>query len=158
MELSQGGGLTHEDAQEIKAMLEALIEHNDPQKFEQFVDARGLEQKYPLGFALFYSDGSKTLHYGRPGASDSSFDPDTITVVSASAKLLCINIPSARLHNSTVELGQTCFGTPPWLEAQTPQAGQFVNVARVGDIVLEVEILASSADAWAWVIGMRQVP
>jgi hypothetical protein len=46
-----------------------LLENLNPHELETFFESRGLEQKYPLGFALFYSDGRKNLYYGNPSRS-----------------------------------------------------------------------------------------
>jgi len=57
------------DVQEIKKLLENPSK-NIPE-LTKFIDSQGLQAKYPLGYALFFSDGRKTLYYGSPD----SFDP-----------------------------------------------------------------------------------
>jgi hypothetical protein len=63
--------------------IRSLLEHQNthPHALQQFVDERGWEQKYSLGFALFYSNGSKTLHYGKQPNPDISFDPSSIKII-----------------------------------------------------------------------------
>jgi hypothetical protein len=59
-----------------------LLENKDkdPQSIKTFIDQAGLPQKYPLGFALFYADGRKTLYYTSPSRAGISFDTTALKV------------------------------------------------------------------------------
>jgi hypothetical protein len=60
--------------------IKQLLENQNSHELNKFFESKEFEQKYPLGFALFYSDGRKTLYYGKPSSSGIIFDPSTLKV------------------------------------------------------------------------------
>jgi hypothetical protein len=64
---------------------------------DTFIGENNLDQKYPLGFAIFYSDGHKNLSYGKPFNSRISFDPSTLVVMAKDDKLACLNVLPVKL-------------------------------------------------------------
>jgi hypothetical protein len=68
--------------------IKKLIESKNVPQLTKFIDSQRLEAKYPLGYALFYSDGHKTLYYGSP----KSFDPASIQLISLTQNEMCFNI------------------------------------------------------------------
>jgi hypothetical protein len=126
--------------------VEKLLENKDkdPQAIRTFTDQAGFEQKYPLGFAFFYSNGRKTLYYGRSSSSGISFDPSTLKV-NRSGDWYCMSILPVRISGKLLDnIRDNCFG------------GQgIIHVAKLGDISLDIEPLASSSEGAAWVLGMK---
>jgi len=111
----------------------------------EFIDKRGFEEKYPLGFALFYSDGRKTLYYGRSSSSGISFDPSILKVRRLSKDQICIDVHFDVLGTSRdVGFSNSCFHT----------TGPIIKWFKADDIDVSVEPLARSADGAAWIIGI----
>jgi 5S rRNA maturation endonuclease (ribonuclease M5) len=122
--------------QTIKKMLE------NPSKnvtqLTKFIDTQRLEAKYPLGYALFYSDGRKTLYYGNPN----TFDPASIQVVSFGQNEMCFNanLKGTQWDDACVDI--TAAPGPHTLQVSPP-------------FHFYVELLAQSAGEAAWMIGVR---
>jgi hypothetical protein len=122
-----------------------LLENKDkdPQAIRTFTNQVGLEQKYPLGFPLFYSNGRKTLYYGRPSSSGISFDPSTLQVTRKD-EYYCLNILPVRIRDVMPNIRYSCF------------AGHgVIHPLRLGDINLVIQPLATSTEGAAWVLGMK---
>jgi hypothetical protein len=117
-----------------------------PQELTTFIDTLGLEQKYPLGFALFYSDGRRTISDTRPSSgSGISFDPSTLKVTRIGDSY-CMNILPVRIRGKLLDnYKDLCVSELP------PGA----HVAKVGDVLLDIEPLALSSGGAAWVLGMK---
>jgi hypothetical protein len=123
--------------------ISALLENKDkdPQSIKTFTDKAGLSQKYPLGFALFYADGRRTLYYTSPSRAGISFDPTSLKV-SRIGDWYCMNISPVRIMGKIVKIQNTCV-------AHAKQ------VIRINDVVLDLEPLAKSSEGAAWVLGMK---
>jgi hypothetical protein len=129
----------------INSRLTDARAHGD-QEFTQLAHDRDLDSKYPLGFAIFYSDGHKILSYGKPGNGRISFDPSTLTI-SARGKFECLSVLpvsiDGRLMNNFTNL---CFSGN----------GGVMHAARVGDTAIDIEPLGGTSEGLAWIIGMKQ--
>jgi hypothetical protein len=129
------------------AAIEHLLENKDkdPQAIELFTDQAGLAQKYPLGFSVFYSDGRKILYYGKTSSGGISFDPSLLTVT-RNGNTYCMNILPVRIRGNLLDnIRNICVGN-------------FAHLARVNDVVLDIEPLAGSDEGAAWVLGMKPAP
>lgn len=82
----------------FKQMLEN--KDKDPAAITAFIDRAALKQKYPLGFALFYSDTQTTpLYYISPISvgvsaklSSISFDPSLLKINRTGENTYCISM------------------------------------------------------------------
>jgi hypothetical protein len=123
---------------------EKLLENKDkdPQAIRVFTDHAGFEQKYPLGFALFYSDGRKTLYYGKVSSGGISFDPSTLKVTRI-GEFYCMNILPVRIRGKLLDnFKDNCVS-------------HSMHVAQIYDVYLDIEPLAISSEGAAWVLGMK---
>jgi hypothetical protein len=121
-----------------------LLENKDrdPEAIRAFIDRAGLQQKYPLGFALFYSDGQNILYYGRPTSKGISFDPSSLKVARI-GDWYCMNILPIRIQGKLLDnIRNACVAN-------------VTHVAQVGDVLLDIEPLATSSEGAAWVLGMK---
>jgi hypothetical protein len=150
----QQGALPNEvqtQLSDIKNLLENLNSRipddraRGDQELAQFARERDLDGKYPLGFAIFYSDGHKILSYGKPNNGRISFAPSSLTL-SAMGKFECLNVlpvsMDGRLMNNFTNL---CFG---W-------SGGVTHAARIDNVVIDIEPLGSTSEGLAWIIGMK---
>jgi hypothetical protein len=129
----------------VKNLLENREEN--PQALRSFIDQAGLEKKYPLGFALFYSDSRKTLYYGRSSNSDIIFDPSSLKI-SRIGDAYCMNILPLRIGGKLLDnISNNCFG---------PQVSQVIRPAIINGIIIEIEPLVSLKEGAAWVVGARE--
>jgi hypothetical protein len=129
---------TQRDVATIRRLLENSTNKPSPQ-LNAFIESRHLEEKYPLGFALFYSDGRKTIHHGRP-ADKVQFDPSDVKLTRFTATHACI---SMRINNNT--FNNECIQrreNSRWLFMT------FNYVAFWG------ETLANSDEGVVWVLGL----
>jgi hypothetical protein len=126
------------------AAIVKLLENKDedPKAINTFTEQAGFVQKYPLGFALFYSDGRKILYYGRQTSSGISFDPSSLKVTRA-GDWYCMNILPVRIQGKLLDnIQNACFA-------------HVTHVAQIGDVLLDIEPLATSSEGAAWVLGMK---
>jgi hypothetical protein len=119
---------------------------NEPiRDLDNYITATGLEERYPLGFALFYSDGRKTLHYARP-ANGVQFDPSNVTVEKFTNDSVCLSITPLIIRGSSNWHKNICF---------TPGERRRMAYWRLGDgAIIYVEPIANSSDGVAWVFGI----
>lgn len=121
---------------------------DDPVAIRQFINRSGFEQKYPLGFAIFYSNGAqRTLHYVRSKQSVNgiSFDPSILKVY-RDGIWYCLNLLPIRINGSLMtNVRNICLGGNRGV----------MHAARVVDVQLDIEPLATSPEGAAWIIGMR---
>lgn len=135
------------DAGDSISIVAQLLENKDrdPAPLDKFVISKGFEREYPLGFAIFYFDGHKTLSYGNTTA-DIKFDPTTIEVVRIAINELCISGFVLVAHGTTIYIDGTCFGT---------SEGNVLKLMKVGDVSVEVQALGQSTAGAAWIIGLK---
>jgi hypothetical protein len=127
--------------------IEKLLENpseNLPQLTE-FIDSQGLEAKYPLGYALFYTDGRKTLYYGSP---KSSFDPASVQVISLTQNQIHYNAdwkdPGTK---SEMQMNDA------YIDMDVPGTH---SLMVVGSLHFYVELIAHSVGEAAWIIGVKK--
>jgi hypothetical protein len=131
--------------------IEKLLENKDtqPQKLAQFFDEERFDQKYPLGYALFYSDGSKTLHYGNPH-SEVIFDPASIHAISITfGEIIISGFAIKALGDGEMTINATHLHT---------KVGTTLPLLKIGkhlEFTVDAESLGGSAAGAAWVIGVR---
>jgi hypothetical protein len=124
----------------FKSMLQN--KDKDPAGISEFIDSAGLQQKYPLGFALFYSDGRKILFYGKPSSSGISFDASRLKVTRI-GDVYCLNILPIIVGGQLLDnYRDNC-------------ARGNVNLAVINDVAIYAEVLAGLNQKSAWVLGMK---
>lgn len=114
-----------------------------------FAISEGFEKKYPLGFALFYSNERKSLYYDdlKQRSSGIKFDPSTIQVQKITKETLHISgFSIVTSSGSELELTNTTFSTTP---------GMVIRLATIGRVEVDVEALGRSGNEVAWIIGMK---
>lgn len=127
--------------------IKKVLENNTPAQLKDFFNSKGLIQRYPLGFALFYSNGLKTLRYE---TDNSGIDLSKMKVVKFEQNQVCIE-GGMTVHRPTLTLKenvklQECFNPN----------GPGSDLLQLGDdVMLNVEPLAGSAEGAAWVVGLR---
>jgi hypothetical protein len=119
-----------------------LLERQNSTDLETYVRSTDLEQKYPLGFALFYSDGRRTLYYGMSSSSGLTFDPSTLQVT-RNADIYCLNMIPVNIRGRLLDIHNICV------------TGDSMHLARINDVVLDIEELGRSSQGLAWVLGMK---
>jgi uncharacterized membrane protein len=111
-----------------------------------FIDSRGFEKKYPLGFALFYADGSKTFHYGRLPNPDVSFDPGSIKAISITENAIQITGFEITVKKSHLKMNNFYINK----EALTVK-----HLILINGVNVDAESLGISTEGAAWIIGLR---
>jgi hypothetical protein len=136
--------------------LRRLIQENNGKTtptpdLRNFISSNQLEQKYPIGFALFYTDGRrKTLHYGYTSDSGISFDPTNVTVRFEHNEFgqseICIDGSLVMIRGKKWDVTNACFsGRVP------PLKGQW----EIDDVDMAVALLDSNKNEAAWLIGLK---
>jgi len=134
---------TQSDVRDIKKLLENPSK-NIPE-LTKFIDSQGLEAKYPLGYALFYTDGRKTLYYGSP---KSSFDPASVQVISLTQNQIRFN---ADLKDSGTK--SEIQMNDAYIDMDVPGLH---SLMVVGSLHFYVELIAHSVGEAAWIIGVKK--
>jgi hypothetical protein len=103
-----------------------------------------IEREYPLGFALFYSDG-RNINYSIKQSSGSgvTFDPSGLEVT-REGDYYCMNKMPALIRGKSLGVfSHVCVaGTQ--------------HFARVNDVMIDVKSLKASGAQAAWIIGAYQ--
>jgi hypothetical protein len=141
---SEGATKLEDIAATVRTILANQTAH--PQELKQFVDEQGFENKYPLGFALFYADGSKTLHYGSQPNPDVSFDPSKITALSISDLQIRVAGFAIIVKGSHLTIGDFHIGK---------EALKAHSLIRINGVDVEAELLGTSTKGAAWIIGLK---
>lgn len=135
------------DIKDIKKFLLENRGKNEPTPdLSKFIETKGFEQKYPLGFALFYSDGSKTLHYGIQPNPDISFDLASIHVLSLTHDEINMSGFAITVKGSTIIIDKWSIG----IDATTAH-----SLIGINGIDVVAESLGGSTEGAAWIIGVR---
>jgi hypothetical protein len=127
--------------------LRRLLENkntSNSKKVEDYVQRSGLESTYPLGFALFYSDGRKTLHYGQTGTGV-IFDPSLVEVTEFGTDKICLSSAPIKVNRTTLNFSNNCFARG--------SEGRF-SFVDLGTAGVEIARLADSGKAVVWVMGL----
>jgi hypothetical protein len=125
----------------IQKLLEGY--NKNPQELAAFINEQGFVNKYPLGFVLFYADGSKTLHYGPQPNPDVNFEPRDIKVLSISADAIHISGFEISVKGSTIKVANAFI-----------QKDGSLHLMRVNGVNIDANSLGSTRDAAAWIIGL----
>jgi hypothetical protein len=139
--------LTQHDVLEIKQLLENL-NANAPELLELSKKNLGLEAKYPLGYALLYSDNHKTLYKNFPTTSNINVDLENIKVESISDNNICVSGFTLIVRTARFGTGTSCFLATP---------GRIFHLLQLGSppVAADIEALGQSNGGVAWVIGFR---
>jgi len=140
---------TEKELEEIKRLLEnrrteisqPIKEDQTTSELDSYLRSKGFEKEYPLGFALFYSDGRRVLYYGKTSDRGPNFNPANVGLVNFTNDEICINM---QIQN--IDFNNTCFsGTP----------GSTIRVVKMNGSELDAESIGQSAVGAAWVIGVK---
>lgn len=141
------------DSDSSVEIITQLLENKDanPQSLENFVAKIGLKYKYPFGYGLFYSDGTKILSYEVAIKNAIRFDPTVSKVTfentpDGSGIKVCLDLLPMRVNGDIIKnISNVCFG------GRAP----ILHAVRWYDVSIDIEYLAASPRGAAWVIGMR---
>jgi hypothetical protein len=125
--------------------IEALLQNKNNADINKFTSAEGLQNRFPLGFGLFYSDGRKILYYVGITSQDVSFDPATIKLLTLTEKELCLSGFSATIKSTRIYMDSSCI---------VSTAGSSASLMNINGVKVNVESLERSAGSVAWVIGL----
>jgi hypothetical protein len=135
---------TARTVEEIKTLLLGNRNQTTPTSaLQTFIESKKLEEKYPLGYALFYTDGRTPPLYFKQRAVNNniSFDPSNLRVTELTSNRMCFDWPD-------VHATHICL---------TGRSGAVFPMIRISDVQIEGELLGNATDGAAWVIGMRKV-
>jgi hypothetical protein len=130
--------------------IEALLEAQNRDKLNTFFSEEGWSQKYPLGFALFYSDGRKLLYSGDFSKSGVTLDPSRLSATREGDNKICINAHFDTPNMHDIRLTNICVSD---VSAKSRVSHPFA----IGDAGLSVELIGISSGGVAWLIGMRPI-
>ena len=139
-------GLAQKTSDDVAA-IKQMLENKTPENLEKlgiYLKSEGLESMYDHGFALFYSDGRKTLYYGAIG-TDVKFDPYYVKVTEFTNDNICFDTGLIQIHSSTLSLTNVCV--------YRGSEGR-VRLAVVDNDTVEIRRLANSSTGTVWVIGI----
>ena len=145
MERRPRSDVTRGDIESVQAKLdkiENMLEEKNIRKLEVISEEYKLDEKYPLGWVLFYSDGRKRLYQANSNNSGISFDASE-TKAYKEGGMNCLSKFSIKSGNAFFSMADTCIGN------------SVRNLASVKGVNLIVEPIAVSGDAAAFVLGMR---
>jgi len=145
-EAQRGVAEARKELAHIKKLLENST--NQPsQDLNSFIEKNKWESKYPLGFALFYSDGRKTLRYGRitPGIN---FDPAGVKVLKLTSTSTCISSDPITVDGLSFVITNNCFGR---------RRSYQLTLVNTGNALVVAETVANLADGVAWVLGIKSI-
>jgi hypothetical protein len=147
VDLEQARNLQVADAGVNPQIIAQLLENKDsePAALDKFLAAKGFEKEYSLGFAIFYSDGRKTLYYAENTNQDVKFDPATIRVLNLTPTKFCLSGFYAIVKGTRLLLDATCIGSSP---------GSVLNLMRINGVTIKAESLGGSSASIAWIIGL----
>ncbi|MFH1821912.1 MAG: hypothetical protein ABH852_05695 [Methanobacteriota archaeon] len=134
---------TSDDVVAIRQMLENRNPEN-LEKLETYLKSEGLETTYGYGFALFYSDGRKTLHFGAIGKGV-KFDPYAVKVTKYTSDTICFDSDPIQIQGTTINMTGNCF--------RRGSEGRF-GIIKLGNVGVEVRRLADSSSGAVWVVGL----
>jgi hypothetical protein len=115
----------------------------------EYIEQLDLEDEFDYGFALFYSDGRRTLHYGVPGV-EAYFDPAEVKVSRLTQTEICLDSGDMVMRRTPlliVKLESNCF-----LRAEE----DVMRLIAVGNAAVAVKRLADSPTAFAWAFGLTR--
>lgn len=140
------------DADSSVQIIAQLLQNKEsnPQSLKEFAAEKGFKNKYPLGYAIFYSDGNQLLSYETSADSAIRFDPSELKVTFEKAPdskgfMVCLNLLPVRINGEMMtNFRNICFGG----------AKPIMHAVRLGNVSIDIEYLAASPRGAAWIIGM----
>jgi hypothetical protein len=153
-ELVNAGGLKVAILGNNTDFLATILSHQDEALpiltpvIDQVISSHSLESKYPLGFAIFYADGHKIVHYGyQRQTGNVTFDPSSLRVT-FDTKTVCLSQLPIRINDRLMSnVSNICIGGN----------GGIMHAVKLGDVaLLDIEPLGNTLQGLAWVIGMRR--
>jgi hypothetical protein len=150
-QLIQRGALKVAGETEGLDILSNALQHDKDKSssaaLRSFINYYGFNEKYPLGFALFYSDGSRVLYSGEKIDPKLSFDPANIKVLRITPFQLCFSGFAWNGAGAHLIMDNDCVSAPP---------GSRSELIKAKDFSVAVESLGVSPRGAAWVIGIRK--
>jgi hypothetical protein len=147
VDLEQSEKMQMADAGVNPQMIAQLLENKDsePDSLDKFLAAKGFYKEYSLGFAIFYSDGRKTLYHAENTNPDVKFDPATIRVLNLTPTKFCLSGFYAIVKRTRLFMDPTCIGSSP---------GSILNFMKINGVTIRAESLGGSSASIAWIIGL----
>jgi hypothetical protein len=149
--LVESGGLTLASFGDDADFIGEALGHKEqaPAILNKIADDHDLERKYPFGYAIFYSDGNKTVHSGVSNQNGNvRFDPASLDMTFRDNKSICVKTISVALDGRFMaKIIGMCFGG----NGSAPL--HLVNIQH--SIELDAEALGQSQHGLAWAIGLR---
>jgi hypothetical protein len=152
--VSQGSDIQVADSGSSVELIASLLEKNSQygaNSIDEYAENRGFKNQYPLGFAIFYSDGKKITAYQVPPRGNISFDLTNLKVTFQSSAAgsyvsICMNLLPVDVGGRQLRIvHDSCFvGT-----------GHVIHAAQIDDVSIDVVALGSGPNGAAWLIGMR---
>jgi hypothetical protein len=149
-QLIQGGALKVAGEAEGLDILSNVLQHDKDKSsaaLRSMIDYYGFDRRYPLGFALFYSDGSRVLYSGEKIDPKLSFDPANIKVLRITPSELCFSGFAWNGPGPHIIMDYDCVGGRP---------GSRFEPVRTASVSVAFESLGVSPRGAAWVIGIRK--
>lgn len=149
-QLIQGGALKVAGETEGLDILSNVLQHEKDKSsaaLRSFISYFGFDKRYPLGFALFYSDGSRVLYSGEKIDPKVSFDPATIKILRITPSYLCFTGFAWNGAGPRISMDDDCVGGAP---------GSLTTAVTTKDLSVSFESLGVSAHGAAWVIGISK--
>lgn len=140
------------DSDSSVSIITQLLENKDsnPQSLEDFVAKIGLKYKYPFGYAMFYSDGTKILSYEASVKGSIRFDPSVSKInfqnrPGGKGIEVCLDVLPIRINGDIFRnINNMCIGG----------SAPVLHAVRLSDVSIDIEYLAASPRGAAWVIGL----
>jgi hypothetical protein len=149
-QLIQGGALKVAGETEGLDILSNILQHDKDKSsaaLRSMIAYYGFDREYPLGFALFYSDGSRVLYSGEKIDTKLSFDPANIKVLRITPSDLCFSGFAWNGPGPHIIMDNDCVGARP---------GSRFELIHTKDVSVAVEALGVSPRGAAWVIGIKK--
>lgn len=136
----------------VQLVAQLLANKNtDPQLLIEYNVAKGFASRYPLGFALFFSNGSQLLSYQAVANTRVRFDPSNLKVTfqrapDSKTMRVCLNLLPVSIDGKPMtNFRDVCFGG----------SEPIIHAVRIDNVSIDIEYLAATPRGAAWIIGMR---
>jgi hypothetical protein len=149
-QLIQTGALKIAGGTEGLDILSNVLQHEKDKSsgaLRSIIDYFGFDKRYPLGFALFYSDGSRVLYSGEKIDPKLSFDPAEIKILRITPSYLCFTGFRWNGAGPHLSMDNDCVGGAP---------GSLSTLISTDDLSVSFESLGASEHGAAWVIGISK--
>jgi hypothetical protein len=134
-----------------------LLENKNPQAITMYINENKLPEKYPYGFAMYYSDGQKksVLYYNPEGTGTvlripNIYTGDVVIIFDTSllsvryiGGLYCMDVLPVKISGKIPHIHDICISHDT----------DVLNNIQKSDVDLHLEPLANSSEGAAWVLG-----